>query len=107
MNFDYFDVEQLTGFDWDEGNIYKNEDSHNLNYKFIEEVFFNEPLIIVEDFEHFNDECRCVVYGKDNKNSKIMVVFTIRDNLIRVISAREMTKKEKKFYENNKNNPYI
>ena len=107
MEFDCFDVEQLMGFDWDDGNIYKNEDSHKLNYRFIEEVFFNEPLLIVEDFEHSEDECRCVVYGKDNKNNKIMVVFTIRDNLIRVISAREMTKKEKNFYENNKDNPYI
>ncbi len=41
------------------------------------------------------------------KNNKIMVVFTVRDKLIRVISAREMTKKEKNFYENNKNNPYV
>jgi len=48
-----------------------------------------------------------VAFGRDNQNSKIMVVFTVRDKLIRVISARAMTKKEKKFYENNKNNPYL
>ena len=107
MEFDCLDLERLVGFDWDDGNIYKNEDKHALNYKLIEEIFFNEPLLVVEDFGHSNGECRCIAFGRDDKNSKIMVVFTTRDNLIRVISAREMTKKEKKFYENNKNNPYL
>ena len=107
MEFDCLNAEALTGFDWDDGNVYKNEKKHGLNYKLIEEVFFNEPLLIVEDFGHSYDECRCVAYGRDHKNSKIMIVFTVRDNLIRVISAREMTKKEKDFYANNKNNPYI
>ena len=107
MDFDCLDIESISGFDWDDGNIYKNRDKHGLDYKTIEEVFFNEPLLIVEDFLHSYSECRCVAFGKDNKNRKIMVVFIVRENLIRVISARDMTKKERKFYENNKNNPYI
>lgn len=107
MKFDCLDTDALTGFNWDDGNVYKNEKKHGLNYKLIEEVFFNEPLLIIEDFQHSDTECRCVAYGKDDKNNKIMVVFTVRDTLIRVISAREMTKKEKNFYENNKNNPYF
>ena len=107
MNFDCLDIDSITGFDWDEGNIYKNEDKHGLNYKKIEEVFFNEPLLIVEDFIHSEFECRCIAFGKDNNKRKIVVIFTVRNNKIRVISAREMTRKEKKFYENNKNNPYI
>ena len=107
MEFDCLDTESLIGFDWDNGNVYKNEKKHGLNYKLIEEVFFNEPLLIVEDFSHSHQECRCIAFGKDNKNNKTMVVFTTRDNLIRVISARTMTKKEKNFYEKNKNNPYI
>lgn len=107
MDFDCLDIESLIGFDWDDGNIYKNEDKHRLNYKVIEEVFFNEPLLVIEDFSHSMDECRCVAFGKDDKNNKIMVVFTARTNKIRVISARLMTKKEKKFYESNKDNPYL
>ncbi len=107
MEFDCLDTESITGFDWDDANVYKNEKKHGLNYKLIEEVFFNEPLLIIEDFSHSYEECRCVAFGRDNNNNKIMVVFTVRDGLIRVISARVMTKKEKKFYENNKNNPYI
>jgi uncharacterized DUF497 family protein len=106
MNFDCLDVASLVGFEWDDGNVYKNE-KHGLSYKLIEEVFFNEPLLVVEDFQHSDDECRCVAFGKDDKNTKITIVFTVRDRLVRVISAREMTKKEKKFYENNKNNPYL
>lgn len=101
------DVESLVGFDWDDGNVYKNEEKHGVNFKRIEEIFFNEPLIIVEDFSHSENECRCIAFGIDNANEKIMVVFTVRNNLIRVISARKMTRKEKKFYETNKNNPYL
>ena len=107
MEFECLDVASLTGFDWDEGNIYKNEQKHGLSYKTIEEVFFNEPLLVVEDFSHSRDACRCVAFGHDKKQTKIMVVFVQRDNLIRVISAREMTKKEKNFYEANKNNPFF
>ena len=107
MEFDCLDVESLIGFDWDDANVYKNENKHGLNYKLIEDVFFNEPLLIVEDFSHSYEEYRCVAFGRDNNNNKIMLVFTARDGLIRVISARAMTKKEKKFYENNKNNPYL
>lgn len=73
MEFDCLDTEALIGFDCDDGNVY------------IEKVFFNEPLLIVEDFQHSEDECRCIAFGRDNKNNKIMVVFTVRDNLIRVI----------------------
>ncbi len=107
MEFDCLDVEALVGFDWDDGNIYKNEEKHGLNFKRIEEIFFNDPLIVIEDFLHSQYECRCIAFGRDDANVKIMVVFTVRDRLIRVISAREMTKKEKKFYESNKNNPYL
>jgi len=107
MEFECLDIDSLIGFDWDDGNVYKNEEKHGLNYKKIEEIFFNEPLLIVEDFLHSAHECRCVAYGKDDNDMKVMVVFTVRTKYIRVISAREMTKKEKSFYENNKNNPYI
>jgi len=107
MEFDCLETDAIIGFDWDDGNVYKNENKHGLNYRFIEEVFFNEPLLIIEDFTHSFGECRCVAYVKDDKDNKIMVVFTIREKHIRVISARKMTKKEKMFYENNKDNPYL
>ena len=98
MNFDCLDVEAIVGFDWDAGNIHKNEKKHNLKWTMIEEVFFNEPLLIVEDFKHSLDECRCVALGKNNFDDLITVVFTIREKYIRVISARAMSKKERVIY---------
>jgi len=99
MKFDCLDVDAIVGFDWDEGNIHKNEDKHGLKWTVIEEVFFNQPLLIVEDFKHSVNECRCVALGKNDYDDFLTVVFTIRKNHIRVISARTMSKKERIIYE--------
>lgn len=99
MQFDCLDIENIVGFDWDEGNIHKNENKHGLKWTMIEEVFFNEPLLIVEDFNHSNSECRCLALGKNDMDDLVSVIFTLRQNKIRVISARTMSKKEKKIYE--------
>ena len=99
MPFDCLDVEAIVGFNWDEGNIHKNETKHGLKWTTIEEVFFNEPLLIVEDFKHSLNECRCVALGKNNYDELITVIFTLRANHIRVISARVMSKKERSIYE--------
>jgi len=99
MQYDCLDLEAIVGFEWDEGNIHKNEDKHGLKWTTIEEVFFNKPLLVVEDFKHSLDECRCVALGKNDLNDLITVIFTIRKNNIRVISARAMSKKEKLIYE--------
>ena len=99
MDFDCLDIEAIVGFDWDEGNIHKNDEKHGLKWVTIEEVFFNEPLLIVEDFKHSIEECRCVALGKNNFGDLVTVVFTIRENHIRVISARAMSKKERMIYE--------
>lgn len=99
MEFDCLDVDAIVGFEWDEGNVHKNEDKHGLKWTAIEEVFFNEPLLIIEDFKHSLSECRCVALGQNNFSDLVTVVFTVRANLIRVISARTMSKKERKIYE--------
>ena len=99
MQFDCLDTSAVTGFEWDEGNINKNENKHGLKWSTIEEVFFNEPLLVVEDFKHSLLECRCVALGKNDNQDLITVVFTLRNNKIRVISARAMSKKEKIIYE--------
>ena len=72
---------------------------HGLDYRRIEEVFFNEPLQVMEDFSHSDAEWRCFVYGHDDRGTRIMVVFTTRNDRIRVISARTMTPKEKRYGE--------
>ncbi len=99
MNFECLNIENIVGFDWDDGNIYKNEKKHGLKWQLIEEVFFNEPLLLLEDFKHSNNECRCFALGQTDEGITLFVVFTKREDQIRVISARQMNKKERIIYE--------
>jgi|AntAceMinimDraft_16_1070373.scaffolds.fasta_scaffold102663_2 uncharacterized DUF497 family protein len=98
MKFNSLDLENITGFEWDEGNINKSKKKHNLEWWTIEEIFFNEPLAIFEDFMHSKKECRYYVLGKTDDNIKLFVVFTIRNKKTRVIAARKMNKKERMYY---------
>ena len=84
------------GFDWDEGNVDKNWQEHGVAFWECEEAFFNEPLVVQTDTSHSLREERYYALGQANSGRKLFVVFTFRNNLIRVISAREMTRKEKK-----------
>lgn len=97
---DCLDIEMVTGFDWDDGNVYKNKDKHGLDYWIIEEIFFNNPLLIHQDVKHSEQECRCYALGCSDNGEKLFVVFTLRERKIRVISARLMNKKERTIYEN-------
>ena len=99
MNFERFDFNEVSGFEWDEGNIEKNKKKHNLDKWQIEEVFFNEPFLVYEDSKHSNNENRWYAFGKTDNELELMVVYTIRNSLIRVISARKMNKKERAYYE--------
>ena len=87
------------GFDWDDGNVEKNWKEHGVAFWECEEVFFNAPLAVQSDASHSAQEERYYALGQTNTGRKLFVVFTIRNNLIRVISAREMARKEKKIYE--------
>ncbi len=101
MQYECLDIEDAIGFEWDEGNVLKNELKHDLSWQKIEEVFFNEPLIVLKDEKHSNTrECRCAGLGRIDDGSLVSVIFTKRKNKIRVISARPMSKKERGFYEN-------
>ena len=97
--FECLHLEDVDGFDWDEGNLYKNEKKHGIKWQEIEEIFFNEPLLIYEDEKHSQSENRCYVLGRTDENQRLFVVFTKRNCKIRVISARMMNKKERKIYE--------
>ena len=99
MDFDCLNLSDVVGFNWDDGNIYKNEKKHGLKWQEIEEVFFNEPLLIKEDFKHSLNEERCFALGITNNGKRVYVVFTKRGEFIRVISARLMKKKERAIYE--------
>ncbi len=99
MDFDCLELDNVIGFDWDDGNLYKNEKKHGIRWQEIEEVFFNQPLLLSEDAKHSSYEFRCVAYGRCNSYKKLTIIFTKRANKIRVISARDMSKKERIYYE--------
>jgi len=88
-----------TGFDWDDGNIHKNWIKHKVTPPECEQIFFNHPLIILNDIQHSENENRYYALGQTNTNRLLFIAFTIRKNLIRVISARDMHKKERRVYE--------
>jgi len=95
------DFKKIVGFEWDDGNSQKNQDKHGVTQGEAEEIFFNEPLLIVEDQKHSIDEARYLALGKSNLGSLLTAVFTLRkrQTLIRVISIRPMSQKERKYYE--------
>jgi len=95
-------LKKLEGFDWDKGNVEKSKQKHNVAIKECEEIFFNRPLLINFDLKHSEKEKRFQVLGKTNKDRKLFLVFTIRNKLIRVISARDQSREERKVYEKNK-----
>lgn len=96
-----FDFDKIIGFDWDDGNQTKNHEKHNVVQIEAEQVFFNNPLIIIGDTKHSNAEPRYHAFGKSNSGRLLHIAFTIRENetKIRVISARDMHRTERKFYE--------
>jgi uncharacterized protein len=92
---------KIVGFSWDEGNARKNQDKHGVSQGEAEEIFFNQPLLVVGDDKHSQAEPRYVALGATNFDVLLAVVFTLRQEgtLIRVISARPMSKKERMHYE--------
>ena|SRR2546421_201217 len=86
------------GFDWDDGNRSKNQLKHNVLDSECEEVFFNEPLLLTDDKKHSDVEHRIVAFGVTNSGRRPMIVFTPRGSLLRVISAREMNRRERTMY---------
>ena len=85
-------------FDWDQGNIDKNRKKHGVHCKEAEEIFFNKPLKIYPDPKHSKKEQRFLGCGITNKKRLLTIIFTIMDGKIRVISARNQSKKEKREY---------
>ncbi len=88
-------------FEWDSGNQDKNWIKHHVSLKEIEEVFFNKPLLINRDITHSVLEKRFIAYGHTNQARQLIIVFTMRKQMIRAISARDQNKKERAFYETN------
>ena len=88
------------GFDWDEWNAEKIWSKHQVSHTECEQVLFNQPLVVGEDAEHSQDERRYYVLGQTDKERGIFLVFAIREDLIRVITARDMSRKERRIFGN-------
>ena len=94
------DFKRLVGFEWDEGNARKNE-KHDVSTSEAEQVFFDERLLIAPDAQHSGQEPRHHALGITIDGRRLHIAFTIRANgtRIRVISARDMHRKERQIYE--------
>jgi len=91
--------ESVIGFQWDAGNEKKNEEKHNVTKDEIERIFFNVPLFCYPDRKHSGEEERINAYGSTDAGRLLHITFCFRENKIRVISARDMHKKERRSYE--------
>jgi uncharacterized DUF497 family protein len=95
------DLSQIEGFEWDEGNGRKSLEKHDVSQVEAEQVFFNDPLLVIQDVHHSSYENRLHALGRTDAGRLLHISFTLRGggNLIRVISARAMHRKERLRYE--------
>jgi len=95
------DLARIEGFDWDEGNSRKSVEKHGVSQAEAEQIFFNDPRLIVEDVSHSVRELSLQALGRTDSGRLLHISFTLRGDgrLIRVISARTMHRKERLRYE--------
>ena len=100
------DFNNIRGFDWDHGNTPKIVNKHKVIPSEAEQIFFNEPLLLLGDLKHSQDEPRFHALGITDDRRLLHVTFTLRaqNTLIRIISARDMHQKERKVYEQTERN---
>lgn len=96
-------LQNATGFQWDAGNLEKISRAHGVEFWESEEIFFNQPFVVSPHQEHSTSEERCFGLGKTDLGRRLLVVFTLRGNEIRVISARDMSRKERTVFEKHEN----
>lgn len=101
------DLPDFHGFQWDKGNSCKNLVKHDVSDGECEEIFFNEPIMFLHDVKHSGVENRFAAFGVTNSGRLLTVVFTGREKLIRVISARDMNRKERGFYKKYEKDPKV
>lgn len=92
-----------TSFESDNGNRHKNVIKHNVTQEEYEECFFNVPFVVENDTRHSQFEIRYFALGITTAGRKLFIVFTLRKYKIRVISARDMNKNERRFYDKKSN----
>jgi uncharacterized DUF497 family protein len=91
-------LDLCTGFEWDDANTRKNWERHGVTPAEAEDVFFNEPLVVRSDVQHSKREKRYYTLGRTDEGRYLFVAFTIRGSLLRVISVRDMNRRERNAY---------
>lgn len=89
---------KVIAFAWDDANI-SHIARHNVKPGEAEEVFSDKRRYLLEDNKHSNIEKRFILIGKTRKERMLFIVFTTREEKIRVISARDTKRKEEILYE--------
>ena len=97
--FTMVDLEKYKGFEWDKGNVDKNYQKHGISPNEAEEVFLDENLKILKDIKHSQKEERMIALGTTISGKKLFIVYTVRLEKVRIVSARPMNKKERSNYE--------
>ena len=92
------DFKKIKGFEWDKGNKEKNKVKHNVTHQECEQIFYNKPLMIFADESHSGVEIRFGALGKTDGKRKLTIFFTMRNNILRVISARDQSKRDRELY---------
>lgn len=85
-------------FQWDAGNSGKNREVHQVSQPECEQIFFNRPILVAPDREHSQQDCRYAALGRTGAGRRLTVIFTVREGLVRVISARDMSRPERRVY---------
>ena len=98
-NINMLKLEKPLSFDWGKGNVLKNLIKHNVTNKECEEVFGDPGKKILEDVKHSDKESRFLLLGKTKDSRLLYIVFTLRGKKVRVVSARNLNRKEHKYYE--------
>lgn len=91
-------LESVEGFEWDVANSRKSREKHRVEQSECEEAFFNLPVVAGDDVRHSVAELRFFLLGITDAGRRLFVVFTIRRRRIRVISARDMSRREREVY---------
>ena len=92
-------IKEPINFQWDKGNVGKNKRSHGVAEKEAEETFFDKKKRTFKDHVHSGKEERFRVIGKTKHKRLLFVAFTIRSGKVRIISARDVNRKEVSLYE--------
>ena len=84
---------------WDENKAAKNLVKHRVSLTETKTIFDDPLYVDFYDLDHSEDEERYLIVGESNRGRLLIVSYTERKELIRIISAREVTKSEREAYE--------